>query len=412
MKKTMLFSLIVYLFFPGSVWADSDKNFISKQPELTLKMILKRSLDYYQVQVMEQNLAIQTALKKQAGLNPNPRLALSAEEYPNLLDQGGEFNLQWQQPWAFSGRIEKKQNWAQKNLELAQLEITLQKRALKREVTQAFFTVLSLQEYVQVTEKLFQTAHEMTQLLQHQYNQGKILLSEFNRARLIQEDLKLQKQTGQFQLNRAKTQLALYLNTSSADFQKVSGTLIQELPPLTEDQTWLDKSNIHPEMLKAQTWIEQQEANLDWQKSKGWPDLQLGIGVRYFPFQQNLGALSSINWRLPISNDNRGNIEAAQARIYQEQLKQDALKTDFFNRLQQAMLQYKQSLVTLETYQNELLPLAEENLRLNQISYNAGKLPYLALLDAQRSLYSLKQKYILEWGSFYSSQAELEYFYG
>lgn len=54
--------------------------------------------------------------------------------------------------------------------------------------------------------------------------------------------------------------------------------------------------------------------------------------------------------------------------------------------------------------------MAEQNLKLNQIAYDAGKLPYLAVLDTQRSLMTFKLDYIKAWGVFWRVRAQLEYF--
>lgn len=411
MKKICFFTLIFFLLSVCDVLAKTPLKPIAHHSDLTLQVALQKALNYYELQIAEQNPKIQEDLKQQAGLYPNPRLMLGAEEYPSLSGEGGEFNLQWQQPWVISDRLAKKQSWANKKVELAQLEVELKKRALKRDVTQAFYTTLTRQIYLETMEELLQTAQEMTRILEQQYNQGKILLSEYNRSRLVQEELKLQKQTSLFQLNQAKTQLALYLNGSTPGFQRVKGNLIQALPTLAETQKRAEKRSLHPEIQKAQKRLEVQEANRDFQESRTWPDLQLNLGLRSLPFQNDLGALSSLTWPIPLNNANQGNIQASEGKVYQAQLKKESLKVAFLNRLRQALLGYQQSIIMIENYQKELIPLAQENLRLSQLSYQAGKLPYLALLDAQRSLYALQQKYIVQWGNFHINLAELEYFY-
>lgn len=376
---------------------------------LTLEQALQRLQENYSLQINEQEMAIQAALQTQAGLGPNPSLNLMVEEYPSFAGNTGEFNLQWQQPWALSGRQQREQHWVQLQGQLARLNLQQQHLRLQCEVTQAFYTVLARQTHLQMMDRILQTTARMEHILSQQYQAGKMLPAEWNRARLFTAELQQQRRSLQQTLDQARIQLAQHLNQAVPDFERVSGELSPALPSGPRQANSQQLLQQHPEWSQAQMQTALQQAFADWQKSLAWPDPSWSLGLRYLPFENNLGGLGGVNVPLPVQNANQGNIAAAQVRLEQARLSQQALALHFANRLQQALNTETQLRQQIKAQQQELIPLAEQTLHLSQISYQAGKTPYLAVLDARRSLYSMQQQGVMLWLQWHLNQAELRY---
>lgn len=404
--------LLISLTMMGQTVISASAAEGSRQPSLTalsLQQALELSRSNLNLDIAAAQIQVQAALAEQAGRWPNPHLMASVEEYPSLTGQSGEFNLQWQQDMPLAGRIQKQVLLAEQETRLAQLALDLQLLALQRDLTQAYYQALTWQALLRQAEVMLLRAQEARQLLEIQYQAGKVLLSDLNRSRLLEQDFYLQSQTTRLQFEQAKTRLVGFWNQSQASELALSERLILE-KPLSEIATEKPSWENHPEAGQASQELRRQQLNLDLQAAQALPDLSWSLGLRYSPYQNNGGPLVGLNWPLPINNSNQGAIDAAQIQVQQTKLKQQSAQIRFHNRQQQALLAYQQTQAALARYQEQILPVAEENIRLNHIAFEAGKLPYLAVLDAQKSLNRLRFDYLHLWGDYHQQRAELAYF--
>lgn len=405
-------SLVFCLSLGGAVltvWGTPVQAVELNTASLTLNQALALAQANYGLNASQTQVEIQQALAEQAKRGPNPQLNFSLEEFPSLNQKSGELSLSWQQTWAVSGRLTRQGQLAEQETHLAEVALNLQQAVLRRDLFQAFYRVLTWQVYLDELENLLNNAQNSRSLVAAQYQLGKVLLTELNRASLLEADLHLQIQTAKIQWQQAKADLALFWNQSGDAVPTLAGSL---MIPLTEDVK--NGSDIslkeHPEWVQAEQRITKQELNLNLQQALAWPDLTASLGVRYLPYQDNLGSLASLSWPLAVANANQGNQAAAEQQIKQAQINQRATQIQLQNIMHQNQLAYQNSQVLLRRYQSEVLPMAEQNLKLNQIAYDAGKLPYLTVLDTQRSLMRFKLDYIKAWGEFWRVRAQLEYF--
>lgn len=116
------------------------------------------------------------------------------------------------------------------------------------------------------------------------------------------------------------------------------------------------------------------------------------LGTRYMPTVQGLGLLTQAQFPLPFHDVNQGQIQAAEATLQQGQLEKQVAALQLESEFQQQMSAYQQALVALQQLCETLSPLAQTNLQLDQTTWETGKLPYLGLLDAQKTLISLQQQ--------------------
>lgn len=408
-------SLIFGLSLGGSVlpvWTMPVQALELSTASLTLHQALTLAQDNYGLSASQTQIEVQRALAEQARRGPNPNLNLSLEEFPSLNQKSGELSLTWQQTWAVSGRLTRQGQLAEQETQLAELALNLQQAILRRDLTQAFYRVLTWQTYLDELENLLANAQNSRALVTAQHQLGKVLLTEVNRAGLLEADLRLQIQKSTLQWEQAKADLALFWNQSGDTVPPLVGTLMTPIEDANHGPEERDRISLkaHPEWLQADQRIVKQELNLNLQQALAWPDLTGSLGVRYLPYQDNLGSLASLSWPLPIANANQGNQTAAEQQIKQAQLNQRTTQIQLENLMRQSQLAYQNTQALIKRYQEQVLPMAEQNLDLNQIAYDAGKLPYLAVLDTQRSLMNFKLDYIKAWGEYWRVKTQLDYF--
>lgn len=380
---------------------------------LSLKQALDKALvSNYQLKVLKQQIEVTQGLVTQAGLYPNPQLNSSLEELPNIKGNSGEFNLRWQQPLVISGRVSKQIELAKNQLSLAQHTYSLGELRLKKQVSQLYYQALIKQFHLERTRLLLGLIQEMETFIGKQQQAGKVPLTALNTIRLLKGQIKLDVLKIDTERKERLTNLSQLWGASALQFQYLSEPMAKQMPILPDISQWKVALNHHPESILQKSQVFQASKQLEVQQSKSWPDIKMNLGFRYFPFQNDVGLLSGFNWPLPIANANQGNILSAKQTIKQEGLKQKMLKLSLKNRLKNSILLYKQAVLSLETYQKEILPLAKDNLRIATVSYKSGKVPYLSVLDAQRNLYKFQREWASNLEKYYLVLTDLEYIAG
>lgn len=344
---------------------------------------------------------------------PNPALQFGAEDYPSLRGQTGEFNLMWQQP--INPAQPAQVALADQNVRVSETEITQRHWALRQEVTQTFYQCLMWEAYLKTVQELQTVSTTSRQLMEAQYAQGKRLLTDVNRARLAEENLFLQSQKAQMAYQNAKQQFKRLLNHPGP--LALKGVLIRDLKTFSErpmPETQLTELQLaeHPEALTAQARLQQRQKQKALQRAQIWQPSTWSLGMRLTPFENNVGALTQFNIPFPAWQQNQGGIAASEYAIQQAQVQQSETAFALQNRWQQAYHNYTLTRQNLLRYQNQLLPLARQNLALSQKIHRQGKQSVLEVLDAQRSALEINQDYLLQWGQFHNLRAELTYLQG
>ena len=128
------------------------------------------------------------------------------------------------------------------------------------------------------------------------------------------------------------------------------------------------------------------------------PDVELTAAYDSFwqgaasrPFQWQIGA--RVN--LPIRYSRRdGAVNEAKANLIQRRATLNRLSDQIAFEVQESYEQLKESLDIIELYRNKILPAAEGNIKAAQSAYITGKVPFLSLAEARRSLIESKDRYV------------------
>lgn len=378
----------------------------------TLKVDLPQALQAaqqnYDSQWQQWQVASQQAAIQQARQAPNPAVQLSFENLPSLTGDAGEINMLWQQGVNLAQNAQIA--LAEQSYTASRYGFQLQQLTLQRDVTQAFYALLMWQAYRNNLNRLAQVSAQRVELLQAQYNQGKILRAEYNRARLAQSELHLQQQTSTLQWQNAQRQLAQYLNRSQDLVAEGELVVALNTGPLGLSEAAVQaRLQQHPLLQQETAQQQQAQKNKAVQEALAWQSPSWGVGLRLTPSDADVGALAQVNMPLPVWHQNQGAIDVSQYQYKQAEAQVQNTAFSLKNRWQNSAAQYQQLKANLDTYQQQLLPLARENLRLSQVGYQHGKQSYLELLDTQRSLITLEQAYLQTWGQYHQLRAELAF---
>ena len=103
-----------------------------------------------------------------------------------------------------------------------------------------------------------------------------------------------------------------------------------------------------------------------------------------------------------------GAVTEAEAHIAERQAEL-ARQTDQVNfEVEQAYAQVLESERTVRLYEKTILPAARQNIEAAQSAYATGKIPFLSLIEAQRSAVGLRDRYYEAIADYYRRRATLE----
>ncbi len=124
---------------------------------------------------------------------------------------------------------------------------------------------------------------------------------------------------------------------------------------------------------------------------------------------RDLAAQVAIRINLPVRLAKRAAAVAeAQARLAQRsaELARQVDRVSF--EVRQAYEQVRESYRALRLYDETILPAARENVKAAQTAYATGRVPFLSLIEAQRNLVGLRDRYFEATADYYRRRATLE----
>ena len=168
-----------------------------------------------------------------------------------------------------------------------------------------------------------------------------------------------------------------------------SPSTVRENPP-TVDEAFDIAYAARPDLRAASLAIEVAAQRAKWEHTRiatlaGLLNIKRGAGV---PFAPRPGALVEV----PIFNRNQGGIARADAEVERTAWNYLAVHQRITGEVREAFQQYQQAHDALALWQSQIIPVAEENVRLSRRSFDRGDQSYLFVMDAVRRLVEVRQR--------------------
>jgi len=139
------------------------------------------------------------------------------------------------------------------------------------------------------------------------------------------------------------------------------------------------------------------------------PDMELMAAYDSFWQERPLRTMVGVRINLPVYRGRRhAAVYEAQAKIAQRRAELDRLIDQINFQVQEAHAQLERNKRTVELYEKTILRAAEENVKSAQSAYVNGKVPFLSLIEAQRSYVMLRERYYESLAAALRSQATLD----
>ena len=328
---------------------------------------------------------------KQAGLWPNPELEAEFEEVgwdsPGFKQSG--FIVSVAQEFEFFGQRGARRNVAKSEIDAAKLQVKQSAFDLYLETKQRFYTLAHAQQKVNLFQASVELAREIVESINHRLDRGAAPQSELLLARL-------EKQRALLALDQARQDvIALEAILVSLWKGKPSGVKVstEAEPDFTDllDRITLLSSQADStrDIIRMQNDLETLRAEKVLAIAEARPAVTLHGGFKRFEADNSKSFLFGVSLPIPLFNRNQGTRQSIDAQLRSLEYDIEQGRIEAISNIESHNIRLKNLVDRHVTLDSLILPTAEEAYRILQNAYEAGRVPYTQLLEAERALNEL-----------------------
>lgn len=323
---------------------------------------------------------------RQAGLYPNPVLGFEVEELSTGDAGDRKDKITLAQSLMIGGRRGATVDTARAEREAAIHGFREARTEVFRRVHSLWAELLYLKETRAALEDLLRVANATLQIAETRFEARAAPESQVTTALLevyeleVAEGRRRQRETG------ATAELSAELGGVVVPVDRLAGDLDRSGIAAAVDSFPEAALEENPALRAARSRIEAAEASLREARAARIPDL--GVFVAYGKDRAiDQGFLEAgVSLPLPIFDRNQGRIMESRASIVRRESEARIVRNELAGAFEVARTRYETSRERLRNLTERMLPAAERGLAQAQEGYRLGRLPFLELIDAQRTL--------------------------
>ena len=348
---------------------------------------------------------------QQSGIFPSPELSLEVENFGGAGDRQGlrsaEATLQLSQLLELGGKRDKRRRVAQAEQAVAGWDYEAERLEVLATTTKAFFSVLVAQRQIDLRQSQLELAESVLETVRERVAAGRITPLEETKAKVETSSSRISLQRSRRELDAARGQLIAAWGGRPALFESVEGDLESLIapPPLERILQWLGENPL------VQRWEAEQtlrRSTLLLERARQIPDMTLSAGIRRYAETDDNAFVAGISVPLPVFGLNPGGVVEAERRMPQGKAFSDAAIVRVTQAAQQSYSEFSAVYAELQSLTEEVLPGAQQAFQASQTGFREGRFGFLEVLDAQRTLFEARARYVEALGSYHSARADLE----
>lgn len=374
---------------------------------LTLSQAVRLALTHNpELAVARLELQAMEAVQLQAGARPNPELGVLIEDTRSATRST---TVQWSQAIELGGKRTARLAVAGQAREQAALALSAKQAELRAAVTSAFFELLLAQEQQRLSQASLALAAQASGIAARRLQAGKAAPLEHSRALVAEAGVRAELAQAQSDLRLARQRLISSWGAGKFSFEHAQGD-VDALPASLEDSPaeLLTAQPQAPAIRLAQMDIARRQAISAGERAKSVPDLTLTLGAKRDAQMGGTQAVLGFSIALPLLDRNQGNLLEALRREEQARELLNVATLKLQNDVGQAAERLRLTRQQVQTLRAEVLPVAQTAYDAALKGYELGKFALLDVLDAQRSLFQLKQQTLRHLADAWRASAELD----
>ncbi|WP_287820209.1 TolC family protein [Achromobacter sp.] len=390
---------------PGPAAAPPAARAASAAPALTLEQALAKAYERSPLLAAARNeAAASEGQVTQAGVIPNPSLEVGIDDNRRATSTT---TTALSMPVELGGKRGARIKAAGLARDIAQRDLSSARADLRAAVIAAFFDVAVAQETVRVSQGTVDIAQNALRLAERRVAAGKAPPLESSKARVELANARIDARAADATLDAARRKLGQLWGASAPDFARV-GTDLQALPRREAIDDLRAALATSPRMEAGRLSVELGRAQLEVEKSKRYPDITLSAGVARDNEQGRNKAQFGVAIPLPLFDRNQGNVYSATMQSYKAQDLYRELESRLTADLLQSVSQFDLAANSVREYRATVLPGAAEAYDSARKGFEAGKVSFLEVLDAQRTLSQGNIGYLNVLAGAYQAAADID----
>jgi len=380
--------------------------------DITLRDAVARALvNNPKLKAFSLDIRAAEARKLQAGLLPNPQINVEVEEFGGTGERAGfdssETSIQIGQLIELADKRSRRTHLAALEKDLAELDFKSKRLDVMSDVAVMFIDVLAAQEQLSLSKELVDLSQKAYSTVAEKVRAGQDSPVEDTKAKISLSNTRIEFERAGKELVSARHQLAATWGSSSPAFEKAAGGFYElSAVPSFEELTGLISSN--PDVVRWPAEKERRRAALELEKAKAVSDIKLGGGLQYFDKGDDSAFILGLSIPFPLFDRNQGNIKEAMYMLAKTEEQRKAFETDLRAALAKASTKLSSSFSEITILKNDVLPLAKSAFDSASQGYREGKFEYLVELDAQRTLFEVRARYIEALTGYHKARADVE----
>ena len=347
----------------------------------------------------------------QAGLLPNPELEVEVENFGGTgayddFDES-EATVQLSQLVELAGKRTKRKRVAALERDLAGWDYEIERIRVFTKASKAFVNVLAFQKQLALSEELVRLAEEVLDVVSERVRAGKVSPVEETRARVALSLRRIDREKAREELKVARKVLAAAWGGTAATFREVRGNL-EHLPLIPPMEALAGRISHNPEMVRWVVEIESRRATVEMEKTLRFPDVTLRGGVRRINETDDTAFVMGLSLPIPTFDRNQGGTLEARYRVARAEEERRALHLRVCTALTRAYQRLSSSRGEAASLKDNVLPGARSAFEATGEGFRQGKFGYLDVLDAQRTFFEAKARYIEVLADFHKAIADVE----
>jgi cobalt-zinc-cadmium efflux system outer membrane protein len=347
----------------------------------------------------------------QAGLRRNPELGLEVEDVLGTGDFQGfreaQTTLQLSQVIELGGKRAARTEVASQARGITKSEYELKRVEVLGDVTQRFIQVVANQHVLDLALTNRQMVEDALRTVQERVTAGKGSALEERKAQVALARGELLVEGARHELNSARKKLAASWRSTWPVFEKAEADLFahKPIPAFEEFASRISKS---PEIARWVSEKKLREAEIKLADARRVPSVAVGGGIRHLAGPGDMAFVLGFSMPLQLFDRNQGGAAEARALLGRTEAEQKAAEV----RLGMVLLGLYEEMAhdahVMEGLQKEILPKAEDALAISRDGFAQGRFSYLEVLDAQRTIFDVKQEYIQAATAYHQFLVEME----
>ncbi|MCC6123531.1 MAG: TolC family protein [Pirellulales bacterium] len=329
----------------------------------------------------------------QVGLYPNPVVGYQGSEIGNegrAGQQGGYIG----QEIVTAGKLQLNRAIANQEIRQAEYVWEAQRFRVLTDVRRGFYEVLVDQHSLELSRRLVGLGEQGVRAAEKLMKAKEVARVDVLQARIESDSAKILLEKAKNRHTAAWRSLAAVVGNPTMQSVPLSGNLQEGMIQLGWEETLNRLLAESPQLAAARAGYARAQAVVNRECAGRYPNVGLQAGVQYDNATQDTFAGIQVGVPIPIYDRNQGNIYKAQSELTAAQREVERVQLALQQRLAAVFEQYSTARQLVEKYHSDMLPNAQESLKLVSSGYRQGEFNYLMLLTAQRTYFQTNIAYL------------------